>query len=134
MILNERIDEFIDRLNSSELLSDCKIIKAYPYFRKPTRLENTIIAISLGEINASNIELGGDVLNGSYIINASIYSPYGEADVSKTIQAVVDSQLSAYPSSISVSELNTNDSLSCVWAKCGFSFYDNISFGGSENE
>lgn len=134
MLLNDRLNEFNDRLSACDELSECKIMKAYPYSMKQGRLNQIAIATSIGEIDAENIEVGGSELYGAYKINAYIYAPYKNNELMGAIAGVVRSQLEAYPSSISVSEIMKNDDLECVYVKCSMTFYDDLNFGGSDDE
>lgn len=134
MFLSKRLDEFNSRLLNDSNLENCKIFKAYPFEMKPTKLSYTAIATAIGELDADNIELGGEKLCGKYKINAFIYSPYSKNEINSIVAYVINSQLSAYPSAVSVSEISKNDELECLFVKCSFTFYDAFNFGGAENE
>lgn len=134
MYLTEKINMFIERLKESDELKECKIFKAFPYVDAPTRPKNIMIAVGFDEISADNTELGGECLYGSYKIIADVYFPYGAVDTQEVIGAVINSQLSQYPSSVSVSSPECKDSLGCIRVKCSFTFYANMSFGGNNDE
>lgn len=134
MLLSTKINSFVERLNACSELKSCKIIKAYPYSMKPTNLKSTVIAVSVGEIASENVEIGGEELCGKYKINAYIYSPYKMNDFNNIISLVINSQLNAYPSAVSVSEISNSDDLECLFVNCSFTFFDSLDFGGDENE
>lgn len=134
MFLSNELNKFIARLKACDELSDCKIFKAYPFLMKPTRLNCVAIAVSVGEVEAENISIGDEQLNGKYKINAVVYSPYKNNDFSDVISAVLRSQLGGYPSAVSVSEINKNDDIECFYVKTSFEFYDNFSLGGADDE
>ena len=132
MLISERIDDFIRRLEENTSL---KVIKGYPYAKKPTFLSRSVVVVSLGEVEAENIELGGEKLYGRCRIVATIYVPTCDNyDITNGIAEVVHAQLSAYPSAISVSGVSADDRIECLKASCSFTFYDEVNFGGVLNE
>lgn len=136
MLLSNEIDELISILRNNDALSDCKIIKAYPLMMKPTMLDKTVIALSLGEIEADNIELGGDCRYGYYKINLNIYCPYdlGANALENVVSNIVQSLSGTYPASVSVSEINKNELIECLFVKCSFTYNGAMNFGGVANE
>lgn len=131
--LTDEVNLFLQRLKGCQELSECKIIRMYPNTFACVKPRHTVIAVGLGEINAESNEIGGEDMYGSYRINANIFAPYGKNDIQKIIEAVVSSQLGAYPSSVSVSSPDTNDTLGCIVIKCSFTFLGNMNFGGDSN-
>lgn len=134
MNLKSKTDAFIDRLSSSTQLDGFRIIRAYPYTFKPTRLKQIVIAVFAGEINAESISLGEACCYGTYEINADIFIPYelGTPEPENVATAVVTSQLSAYPVAVRVSKIERNEHISCYRINCCFRFSDLI--GGHDEQ
>ena len=132
MLLYNKLIAFKNRIQECDEFKNDKVILAYPSVRKPTKLTKLIITVSVGEINAGNIELGGESLYGSYMLNATIFVPYKltTAVMPSAIEAVIKSQITAYPSAVRVSEISAHDETECFSVKCGFTFNDEIDFGG----
>ena len=124
MCLDNELDAFIERLKTSEALGDAKIIKAYPYVLKPTKLKNTVIAVSPSEISAQSISLGQENFFASYVIDADIYVPVelGSPKIWEYIRGILLSQMNSFPSSVSVSKVTAEDRLSCCTAKCSITY------------
>jgi hypothetical protein len=110
------------------LLDDCKIIKAYPYEFKPTRLSKAVIAVSQSEVEVENIAIGDECYFGNYTINTAVYVPYefGVPAVSKFIDAIVKSQADYCPLKISTTKIENVENISCFKFDCSFTFNDFI--------
>lgn len=124
MCLDDELDAFIERLKSCEALEDVRIIKAYPYVLKPTKLKRAVITVSPSEINAQKISLGQKNLFASYVIDADIFVPVelGSPKIWEYIRGILLSQTNSFPSSVYVSRVTAVDKLSCCTVKCSVTY------------
>lgn len=132
MSLFDELILFTDRFKQCDALNDCKAFISYPTLKKPTQLNQIVIATSIGEIDAKCIELGGSALNGRYELNANIYAPFsvGTGALQDIIEPAIKCQMAAYPVGIRVSEINVIEEINCFYVKCSFIFDDEICIGG----
>lgn len=136
MYLAKETKNILDMLKSNEYFSDKKVIMAYPFAKKPTRLADIVVTISPSSLSAKNIEAGGESLFGSYKIDADIFVPQdmGSPCVFDVIEKTVNTVIPLFPCAVSVSEIYPMDELFCFTAKCSFTFSSEIDFGGENYE
>ncbi len=136
MYLNKEIDEFILNLEANSFFSDMKIIKAYPYAIKPTRLKKTVIAVSPSQISAKNISLGETHFFADYKIDVDIYVPqqFGADSIINIVREILGCAAGFYAVGVTASKINADDNLNCFTSKCTVEFNGEIDLGGNENE
>lgn len=148
VILNKAVDDFIARLNQSDVFGDLegaegvdgigniKIIKSYPYVIKPTKLTKIVVAVSLGDVSGNSISIGDSCIFGSYRIDACIYSPYARgADVLPLVaEKIFACFADCNPVSITTTQVDTDATTLCYTIKCSITFSDLINLGGGNSE
>jgi hypothetical protein len=132
MYLAKEIDVLTEALRENSYFDNVKIVKAYPYLNKATRLSKTVIAISPAGIDAKNISIGDENLFGDYSIAFDVFIPIqsGSPIESSVIEQLLVTMSKCYPVGISVSEISVNNDISCCTAKCIFTFNGEIGIGG----
>lgn len=124
MCLAKAVDEFVTRLKDCEALEGVSIIKAYPFVKKPTKLDNVVIAVSPAQIESKAVSIGEDNMFSTYTIDADVFIPQelGSPEMWKYIQAVLLSQAESFPVAVATSQIKANDKISCYTAKCSFTY------------
>lgn len=132
MYLTNEIDALISQLNTNSYFDEIKIIKAFPYTDKPTRLNKIVVAVSPSKINAENISTGGECLYGEYSIDFDIFIPVNKGTPVDTsvIEQLICTVAVCCPKAVSVSEITANNNIFCYTAKCTFTFSGEIAIGG----
>jgi hypothetical protein len=135
MYLTNEIDVLIEMLRANSYFDDIKIIKAFPYSMKATRLAKTVIAVSPSKVEGENISIGDNKMFGEYSIDFDVFIPIlsGTPVKSDVIEQIVTTVSACYPSGISVSAITVNNDISCTTAKCTFTFSGEISIGGNSD-
>lgn len=136
MYLTEEIDALTARLKANPYFDRIKIVKAFPYKNKPTRLGTAVVAVSPSRISAENISVGGERLFGDYSIDFDVFIPIQEGTpVDTTVIEQIISTLSAcFPKSVAVSKITADNSIFCCTAKCTLTFSGEITIGGFSDE
>jgi hypothetical protein len=124
MYLKQELENMRALLSESEALGDCRIIIAYPYAKKPSRLGRVHIALYEGEVSGEAYALGQEEQRLSYQLCASLFVPQnmGSPYTGELAKAVVKAMLSTYPLGIGVSEVKANDELGCYEVRCSFTY------------
>lgn len=131
VILSDVLDDFINVLKQDAHFKEYKILKAYPYITKPTRLSKVILCISLGEVNGDSIGVGDNYIYGNYKINIDIFVPFsmGANSISKIFNNIIDTCSDNLPISISTSEITADGTTLCFTARCSLAFNNLLSLG-----
>lgn len=134
--LNKEIDEFVIRLEKNSFFSQIKVIKAYPYAIKPTRLKKTVITVSPSQISAENISLGETHLFADYKIDVDIYVPQqiGADSIISIVREIFRCAAGFYAVGVTASKITADDNLNCFISKCTIEFNGEIDLGSDENE
>lgn len=135
MYLDDKTDAVIAALKSADALSDCKIIKAFPFVRKPTFIGKSVIAVSPYSVDVENIAVGQECCFGNYSIEAEIFSPQelGTPGIAGTVEKMLGALMNLEPKGIKAYPIDIDANLRCYTAKCVLTFNGEISFGG-END
>lgn len=135
-ILSNVVDDFISALNQRTDFDGIKVIKAYPYVIKPTKLSKIVVAVSLGDVSGDNVSIGDNCVFGTYRIDACIYSPYdvGADVLPQVAEKIFDTCVNYNPVAITTTQIDTNATALCYTLKCSVTFSDYINFGGGEAE
>lgn len=136
MYLTEEIDALIAQLKTNQFFENIKIVKAFPYINKPTRLSKTVIAVSPSKISAENISIGSESLFGDYSVDFDIFIPIQEGTPVDTavIEQLLCTLSSCYLKAAAVSEITADNTISCCTAKCTLTFSGEIFTEGESKQ
>ncbi len=136
MYLRSECEEIVNLLKGSDGLSECYIILAYPYAKKPTRLTKPIIAVSPAGLDGGAAEIGEERYFGEYTVSAEIYlpQPLGSPAAYDIAERVINAMLALSPVRIKLGEIERADALDCFRLGCAFSFSGEIDFKGGERD
>lgn len=120
MYLMSVTDRVFETLKGSEALSDCVIIRAFPFAKKPTRLIHSIITVSPDRTEFKNIALGGECAFGTFAVAVDVFSPqeFGSPVTSGVCDNVIKALLETKPVKISVSPYSEEDDLGAFRVRC----------------
>lgn len=129
MYLNDEIDELINALKSKSGLGEITFLKAFPYAKKPTRLERKCAVLSPNSISLESISVDNDDLYGMAEIRIDLFSPFrlGSSVVFDDMQKIINSAMRSNIGKISISPLSKDEITECycVTAILGFGYYQN---------
>lgn len=113
-------------LKNSEALSDCRVIMAFPYIKKPTRLTKTVITVSPAGAVLKGFTLGEKSVFGDFSVNIDMFTPQEKGSPSENglLDLVTQAALSLEPTSIKLGGFNSNDVLGAFEAQCTVTFSD----------
>ncbi len=136
VILSNVVDDFINKLKQDAHFENIKIIKAYPYVAKPTRLSKIVLCLSLAEISADNCSVGDNCIYGDYKIDIDIFVPYkiGADVISDVFSNIVNACNDNLPIGISTNNIKNDRDTLCYTAKCSLVFNDALNIGGVNDE
>lgn len=136
MYLSNEIDSLCKRLKADDSLNAFKIIKAYPYNIKPTRLSYQVIAVSPSSIEAESIAVDNEDFYGKYSIDLDVFSPYemGSPAMSDALERVLVSATDNTVVGISVSAVTVDENAHCFKAKCTLKYCYSHMLRGINNE
>ena len=128
MYLLTAAEKVYQALKNCEALSNCVIIKAYPYAKKPTRLRRTFITVSPAEAEVKNTALGGNSLYGKFSVSIDVFAPQesGTPVENGVTDGIVSAVLPLEPAEIKIGSFTANDDLSSFCAKCLLTFSSDI--------
>lgn len=123
-------DKYVELVVSGikECAPDLKLIFAYPDTFKPTRLDEPVVAISVGGADMKNIELGGDTMAGDVIVKAEIFVPLklGAEVLQSVLRDVAVGGSACGVSGIAVGAVESAPRLDALRVACRFTFSDEI--------
>ncbi len=136
MYLNLITDKVYRTLKEYGALSECAIIKAFPYAKKPTRLTRTVITVSPGGALLNNTALGEECAFGEFSVNINIFTPQeqGSPADNGTLDTVTQALLPLEPIRIKTGGFDGNDMLGAFEAQCTAVFSDILSTEDNSNE
>lgn len=137
MVKAEKIlTDFIGRILDDRFFADVQITRAFPAAIKPTVLKNAAIAVGIKGIDIDDNSLGGNVKTGTFSVFADIFVPFSddkttpERFVFRICRDTADFNIV----SIRVSEIKINSTAECYVMRSVFTFNNEISFWGDEDE
>ena len=135
-ILSNAVDDFVTMLSQNDDFGNIKVIKAFPYVIKPTKLSKIVVAVSLGDVNADNISIGDNCVFGTYRIDTCIYAPFdmGADDLPLVAEKIFASCVNYNPVAFTTTQVDTDAKTLCYTLKCSITFSDLINLGGGDNE
>ena len=130
MYLSRKCDEMVTLLKADTALQDCCIIKAFPYAKKPTRLQKIIIAVTPAALEGRATALGEDRYIGEYGISVCLYIPqsFGSPVAFHTAETVVNAVTALSPVGIKLGSMESRERLDCFLLECTFTFCGEIRF------
>lgn len=136
VILSNVVDDFINKLKQDAHFKNVKIIKAYPYVAKPTRLSKIVLCLSLAEISADSCAIGDSCIYGDYKIDVDIFVPYkmGADSIGEVFSNIINACNDNLPISISTNNISNDRQTLCYTAKCSLVFNDALDIGGVDCE
>ena len=129
MYLAAETNRVYNALKDCAALDGCRIIKAYPYAKKPTKLRRTVITVSPSDAEFKNTALGFECAYGKYAVAVDIFIPLesGSPAESGVCDGVINGVLALKPDGIRLTEFRPYDELGAYGARCI------VSFSGSVN-
>lgn len=124
MYLNNEVLALYEKLLKSESLKDFKIINAYPYLVKPTRLNTQAIIVSPSSIDAQSVSLGNEEYYGTYCLDVDVFSPYdmGSPNMSDALEKALISATDNSVVGIKVGPVSVDKDTHCFTAKCTLTY------------
>ncbi|MCR5206859.1 MAG: hypothetical protein K6C14_00090 [Eubacterium sp.] len=124
MRIYNALDAVYGALKSEAALENAAVIRAYPDFLKPTRLEKTVIALSSGESDYIPAGIGESAQYGSVRVRAELFSPLalGGQALNSAAENTVRAVSKLYPDAIAVTPAEKSESLGCLYCRCVFTF------------
>ena len=134
MYLADETDKIFNKLKESTELSEYRIIKAYPFSYKATRLKQAVICVSPSGIDAKTASIGGSDYFGEYTIDADVFVPQdmGTPCTYEIIEKIVKVLSDEPPCGVKVSAVSTKDNIECYTAKCTLTFRSMIYYSEGE--
>lgn len=130
------LNEFLSRILGDRFFADIQITRAYPNAVKPTLLKNTAVAVGIKSIELDENAVHDNVKAGSFSVFADIFLPFDsdktvpESIVFRICRDVCDFNIV----SISISEIKANSVAQCYIMRAVFTFNNELSFGGNDDE
>ena len=124
MFLQAELNRAYEALKASEELSDFSIIKAYPYVKKPTILQSTVITICPAASNLKSVSLGSEELFGTYGIYVDVFIPQQEGSPcdNTAVEGITEALLPLGAVKVSISDVEREDVLNAFCVRCLFEF------------
>lgn len=137
MIKAENIlNEFLSHILDDRFFADIQVTRAYPDAVKPTLLKKAAVAVGVQSIELDDNSVYQSVKAGTFSVFADIFIPF---DFSRTVPESIVFRICRdvaefHIASIRISEIKANDILQCFVMRAVFTFNNEISFGGQNDE
>ncbi len=124
MYLNNEVNALYEKMRSDKRLENYKIIMAYPYALKPTRMSNQIIVLSPSGIQADSTGLGNDEYYGNYSIDIDAFSSFdlGSPVMSEIIENILEVAVDPTVTGIKVGPVSHDRNSRCFSVKCTLTY------------
>ena len=124
MNLSDMTSAVYSQLSSAVFDYGVKVIKAYPYLDKPTRLEKAVIAVSPEKTELEPAGIGNEEQYGEIRVVADIFVPqnFGSEALRSLSEQAVKAALVLEPSGVGVFPIKAEDRLDCLRCSCTFTF------------
>ncbi len=120
----------ITLLKSNNALRDCAVVAAYPDAYKPTRTEQTIVAVSQSGLEAKSVEIGKAHLYGNITVRADIFVPQrlGSPCTQRVADNVMNVLATLNPRSMEAGMITRRDDLGSYAVRClaVMPYYDSV--------
>lgn len=137
MIKTENIlKSFAEKILSDRFFADIQITHAYPSLIKPTFLKNAVVAYGIKGIELEDHSLGESIKAGTFSIFTDIFVPFSfdRATPEKIVFRICRDTADFNLVSISISEISADSICECYVMKAVFTFNNELSFRGDEDE
>lgn len=130
MINTEKmIDELMNSIDDTE---NVKIIKAYPFSDKPTRITKAYIAVGIKEIRLEPYQIDYPDKTGELIISADLFCPlkWDSSELIRLFSKLCDAVEKYNITSIKAGEITADTNTQAYRLKTAITFYNEFDFGG----
>lgn len=130
MINTEKmIDELMNSIDDTE---NVKIIKAYPFSDKPTRITKAYIAVGIKEIKLEPYQIDYPDKTGELIISADLFCPlkWDSSELIKLFSKLCAAVEKYNITSIKAGEITADTNTQAYRLKTAITFYNEFDFGG----
>lgn len=130
MINTEKmIDELRNSINDAE---NVKIIKAYPFSDKPTRITKAYIAVGIKEIRLEPYQIDYPDKTGELIISADLFCPlkWDSSELIRLFSKLCAAVERYNITSIKAGEITADTNTQAYRLKTAITFYNEFDFGG----
>lgn len=130
------LHEFLSRILEDRFFADIQITRAYPKAVKPTILKNIAVAVGIKSIELDENSINENVKAGSFSVFTDIFLPFAfdktvpESIVFRICRDVSDFNIV----SIQISEIKADSLVGCYVMRAVFTFNNELSFGGNDDE
>ncbi len=130
------LNEFLSRILDDRYFADIQITRAYPNAIKPTVLNNPAVAVGIKSIELDDNAVNENVKAGTFSVFADVFLPFEsdltvpEAIVFRICRDVSDFNIV----SINISEMKANSLAQCYIMRAVYTFNNELTFGGKNNE
>lgn len=130
MINTEKmIDELMNSIDDTE---NVKIIKAYPFSDKPTRITKAYIAVGIKEIRLEPYQIDYPDKTGELIISADLFCPlkWDSSELIRLFSKLCAAVEKYNITSIKAGEITADTNTQAYRLKTAITFYNEFDFGG----
>ncbi len=126
-------EKMIDELrNSIDDTENVKIIKAYPFSDKPTRITKAYIAVGIKEIRLEPYQIDYPDKTGELIISADLFCPlkWDSGELIRLFSKLCAAVEKYNITSIKAGEITADTNTQAYRLKTAITFYNEFDFGG----
>lgn len=126
-------EKMIDELrNSIDDTENVKIIKAYPFSDKPTRITKAYIAVGIKEIRLEPYQIDYPDKTGELIISADLFCPlkWDSSEIIRLFSKLCAAVEKYNITSIKAGEITADTNTQAYRLKTAITFYNEFDFGG----
>lgn len=126
-------EKMIDELrNSIDDTENVKIIKAYPFSDKPTRITKAYIAVGIKEIRLEPYQIDYPDKTGELIISADLFCPlkWDSSELIRLFSKLCAAVEKYNITSIKAGEITADTNTQAYRLKTAITFYNEFDFGG----
>ena len=130
------LHDFLSRILDDRFFADIQITRSYPKAVKPTILKNIAVAVGIKSIELDENSINEDVKAGTFSIFTDIFLPFEfDKNVPESIVFRICKDVSDFNIvSINISEIKANSLVGCYVMRAVFTFNNELSFGGNDDE
>lgn len=125
------IDELINSMGNTDNL---KVIRAYPYKDKPTRITKAYIALSIKEINLEPYQIDYPDKAGELTLSANLFCPlkWDSIELTKLFSKLCTAIEKYNITSIKADKITADMTTQSYMLKTAITLYNEFDFGGDE--
>ena len=130
IIFKNLIEEKVEAIKANPFFADKKITVSYPYVKKPTFLENPVIAVGLFDMNLYAEHLGEDAPAGTVKVFCDCFFPYefNASSRQEVLSEVCKSVIQAGALAVYADEPASSKATACIIRRLIFTFKDETDF------